>query len=317
MTELRDYILSKLHERIVQGKVDFPKTTIRGKAAREQAAKSLRDIKARYARSGLANAPGEPARATKEYIGRTYRLVGDPKPPKPEPQRSSTDLRTQLAYVLADKLEELKLPKGGIDRDAQGKAVRGKNYARDVRRAAFTAITGRQAPDEVGVGPGGVVDVGDSASRQNLPRFPKGSPELKKAGKHFQSKGPEQGLKRPPSEKSKPENASTDLRTQLMYILADKLDEIILPSFKVNTQEIEDRKTRGMKPFPTTQKPPPPSKEQLMQIAAKAAKKRMPSITDVDVRDYLPQPDLPKPGEGSKGPVISKKPDPTKGIRFK
>lgn len=104
MTELRDYILSKLQERTKQGKIDFPKTTIMGKAARKSAAGALRAIKARYAQSGLAKAPGEAARATKEHIKRTYRLEGDPKP---EPQRSSTDLRTHLAYVLADKLEEL------------------------------------------------------------------------------------------------------------------------------------------------------------------------------------------------------------------
>ena len=104
MTELRDYILSKLQERIEQGKIDFPKTTIMGKAARKSAAGALRDIKARYARSGLANAPGEPARATKEHIRRTYRLVGDPKP---EPQRSSTDLRTQLAMSSLISLRNL------------------------------------------------------------------------------------------------------------------------------------------------------------------------------------------------------------------
>lgn len=187
MSELRNYILSKLQEMADQTPAkNQPKPTPRRKPATPS--------------SGAAKKAASDSKF-RAIFDRISAGVGAPAPKQPKPENSSTDLRTQLAYILADKLEELKLPQGGIDRNKQGKAERGENYARDVKKAAFTAITGRQAPEKVGVKPSGEVDVGDSASRAHLPKYEKGSPELKKAGKHFQGKGPKLGLKRPKPEK--------------------------------------------------------------------------------------------------------------------
>ena len=59
---------------------------------------------------------------------------------------------------------------------------------------------------------------------------------------------------REPKEPPKPENSSTDLKTQLMYILADKLDEVNKP--RLNVPDPTDRP----KPVPVPTKPVKPPK---------------------------------------------------------
>lgn len=210
MTELRDYILSKLQERIQQGKIDFPKTTIMGNAARLSAARSLRDIKAMYARSGLAKAPGEPARATKEYIRGNYRLKGDPKP---EPQRSSTDLRTQLAYVLADKLEEYRGEKFGYE-PGEAPARGEKNPVKTAVGDALSKMRyGTTKPAEV---EGGVIK--DPGTRGGI-----STDTRKKLGKL--SKTPRwkkiEGIPGMPKLPSRKKEESTNLKDRMVDILME------------------------------------------------------------------------------------------------
>jgi hypothetical protein len=85
----KDYGYGKKEEAIA-----FPKTTTRGKAARATAADTLRDVKSRMQKSGLAKKPGDAAKLTKQFSKENYK------------QRESTNLKDRMVEALAQKLTE-------------------------------------------------------------------------------------------------------------------------------------------------------------------------------------------------------------------
>lgn len=118
MSDLRDYILSKLEEKIA-----FRKDTVQGKAARATAADALKSVKSRFQQSGLARKPGDAAKLTKQYSQETYKH------------------RESIAAILSDKLEELKqstVDSAAAKRVAQ---VRSKDF-RGEEKPVFKGGTG-------------------------------------------------------------------------------------------------------------------------------------------------------------------------------
>lgn len=235
MTELRDYILSKLQEQL-------------GKAERNPAGeKAVADwkMKRRVGKRGgpvrvgqsetgdLASTSTDSPRLKKRgsrALGQTSggmtRWSNIQQGHSPDArQNASTDLRTQLAYVLADKLEELKIPIGGIPRDESGRVSR--DAPQQVAAGALaTARTGKVPDKRIKPPKSGVVDL---ATHNRANWRPATGEEKQAAGRVAAGARQRAGVTlapRPDKPKPpKPENASTDLRTQLMYILADKLDE--------------------------------------------------------------------------------------------
>lgn len=128
MSDLRDYILSKLQEmvkapkkkvepkkpvktepshedqedfakwqdennpmsNVQQEAIDFSKKTIAGKAARKTASGALKAVKSRFQQAGLAKKPGDAAKLTKQYSQETYK------------QRESTILKDRMVAVLLE-----------------------------------------------------------------------------------------------------------------------------------------------------------------------------------------------------------------------
>lgn len=239
MTELRDYILSKLQEQL-------------GKAERNPAGqKAVADwkMKRRVGKRGgpvrvgqsetgdLASTSTDSPRLKKRgsrALGQTSggmrRWSNIQQGHSPDArQNASTDLRTQLAYVLADKLEELKIPIGGIPRDESGRVS--KDAPQQVAAGALaTARTGKVPDKRIKPPKSGVVDL---ATHDRTNWRPATGEEKQAAGRVAANARERAGVTlapRPDKPKQpKPVNASTDLRTQLMYILADKIDEMIKP----------------------------------------------------------------------------------------
>jgi len=109
---------------------------------------------------------------------------------------------------------------------------------------------------------------------------------------------------REPKEPPKPENSSTDLKTQLMYILADKLDEVNKP--RLNVPDPTDRP----KPVPVPTKPVKPPKPLAKYHRPKSnkppvteeLKARIAHILDDKIDEIAKITPKPKPREIMKGP---------------
>lgn len=210
MSELRNYILNKLEE-----KIDFSKKTIQGKAARKTAAGALLAVKQGFQRSGLAKKGGDAAKLAKEYSEYTYKH----KPKQPKPENSSTDLRTQLAYVLADKLEEYRGKRFGYE---PGEApARGEGALKTAVGDALSKMRyGTTKPAEV---EGGVIkDPGTRGGISTPVRTELGNLSKTDRWKKTEKKP---GMPRLPSRKDKepkpatPKVESTNLKDRMVDIL--------------------------------------------------------------------------------------------------
>jgi hypothetical protein len=123
----KDYGYGKKEEAIA-----FPKTTTRGKAARATAADTLRDVKSRMQKSGLAKKPGDAAKLTKQFSKENYK------------QRES------LISILADKIEELK--QSTVDSAAKKRVaqVRSKDFSGKETPVYKGGTGGTDKPEQIG-----------------------------------------------------------------------------------------------------------------------------------------------------------------------
>ena len=123
----QDYGYGKKEEAIA-----FPKTTTRGKAARATAADTLRDVKSRMQKSGLAKKPGDAAKLTKQFSKENYK------------QRES------LISILADKIEELK--QSTVDSAAKKRVaqVRSKDFSGKETPVYKGGTGGTDKPEQIG-----------------------------------------------------------------------------------------------------------------------------------------------------------------------
>jgi hypothetical protein len=123
----KDYGYGKKEEAIA-----FPKTTTRGKAARSTAADTLRDVKSRMQKSGLAKKPGDAAKLTKQFSKENYK------------QRES------LISILADKIEELK--QSTVDSAAKKRVaqVRSKDFSGKETPVYKGGTGGTDKPEQIG-----------------------------------------------------------------------------------------------------------------------------------------------------------------------
>jgi hypothetical protein len=123
----KDYGYGKKEEAIA-----FPKTTTRGKAARATAADTLRDVKSRMQKSGLAKKPGDAAKLTKQFSKENYK------------QRES------LALILANKIEELK--QSTVDSAAKKRVaqVRSKDFSGKETPVYKGGTGGTDKPEQIG-----------------------------------------------------------------------------------------------------------------------------------------------------------------------
>lgn len=197
----QDKYIQRVAELVFDQKLDELLDLTEGnKKTKEKLKAYLRDVGSKAQGLGTAHRKQGETNTSPSYLLRRGRAEAQKGVITQEPMPGRITAMQYRKRKDESNLDELRLPKGGIPRDAKSGRVK-KGAGKELAATAFRiGATGKRPKSAPSVGKDGVVDFGTKASREtDEPVTPE---ERSQAGKVARKHGGKHGLKRPPREDS-------------------------------------------------------------------------------------------------------------------